>query len=262
MKYTFVFLLVLALLAGCGQGTHPIAPASATASGTSVSAPATASEMPETPSISAAPPMSGDEPVRVVLADASGSSGEPSLPDEPDEPARSAENSRDENRSKEQKMPDKTVRSEEQWKQLLTPAQYYVLREKGTERPFVNQFDHHFESGVYACAACGQELFSSTTKFNSGCGWPAFYAAQAGERVKLTPDLTHGMVRTEVTCATCDSHLGHIFDDAPQTPTGQRYCINSVALKFIPERRKESQPTDAGAPPVANANGETQPAME
>ncbi|MHB8865531.1 MAG: peptide-methionine (R)-S-oxide reductase MsrB [Pirellulaceae bacterium] len=130
--------------------------------------------------------------------------------------------------------PDKVVRSEVEWKKVLTPEQYYVLREKGTERPYVNEFDHHFEPGTYACGACGQALFDSEAKFDSGCGWPAFYAAQAGDRVTLTSDHGHGMTRTEVTCARCGSHLGHIFDDAPQTPTGQRYCINSVSLKFTP----------------------------
>ncbi len=144
-------------------------------------------------------------------------------------------------------MSDKVVRSEEEWKRLLTPEQYRVLREKGTERPFVNEFDEHFTPGVYACAACGQELFSSDTKFNSGCGWPAFYAAKAGDRVQLDPDVSHGMVRTEVTCARCGSHLGHIFDDAPQTPTGQRYCINSVSLKFIPAGGQRAVPPDKGA---------------
>jgi peptide-methionine (R)-S-oxide reductase len=131
-------------------------------------------------------------------------------------------------------MSDKVVRSEVEWEKVLTPEQYHVLREKGTERPFVNELDHHFEPGTYACAGCGQELFSSETKFDSGCGWPAFYATRAGDRVTLTADYSHGRIRTEVTCARCGSHLGHIFDDAPQTPTGQRYCINSVSLKFIP----------------------------
>ncbi len=131
-------------------------------------------------------------------------------------------------------MNDQVELTEAQWKARLTPHQYYVLREKGTERPFTNEYDHHFEPGMYACAACGAELFASETKFNSGCGWPAFYAAKAEDRVVLTPDHSHGMVRTEVTCARCGSHLGHIFEDAPQTPTGQRYCINSVSLKFVP----------------------------
>lgn len=147
------------------------------------------------------------------------------------------------------KMAEKVVRSEAEWKNLLSPAQYYVLRQKGTERPFVNQYDHHFQPGVYACAACGQELFTSETKFNSGCGWPAFYAAKAGDRVELTPDFSHGMSRVEVTCSRCGSHLGHIFNDAPQTPTGQRYCINSISLKFIPagSEKKSAEMGDTGA---------------
>lgn len=130
---------------------------------------------------------------------------------------------------------DPSTMTEEQWRKRLTAQQYYVLRQKGTEAPFTNQYDKHFEEGTYHCAACDTALFDSETKFNSGCGWPAFYAAKAGDRVKLTPDYSHGMIRTEVTCATCGSHLGHIFDDAPKTPTGQRYCINSVSLVFKPK---------------------------
>lgn len=129
---------------------------------------------------------------------------------------------------------DKIVRTEEEWREHLTREQYHVLRAQGTEAPFVNKYDHHFEAGSYSCAACGHELFESETKFNSGCGWPAFYASKAEDRVILRPDASHGMIRTEVLCARCDSHLGHIFDDAPQTPTGQRYCINSVSLEFAP----------------------------
>jgi peptide-methionine (R)-S-oxide reductase len=134
--------------------------------------------------------------------------------------------------------------TEEEWKKILTPVQFHVLREKGTERAFTGEYDHHFEKGAYACAACGLELFESDTKFNSGCGWPAFYAAKAGDRVKLTHDTSFGMDRTEVTCARCGGHLGHIFNDAPSTPTGQRYCINSVSIKFIPAADRK-HPTTA-----------------
>lgn len=135
-------------------------------------------------------------------------------------------------------MSGKVVLSEEEWNKRLTAEQVRVLRQKGTENPYTNEFDDHFEEGVYSCAACGQELFTSEAKFNSGCGWPAFYASKAKDRVVLTPDHTRGMSRTEVTCARCDSHLGHIFDDAPETPTGQRYCINSVSLTFTPGKSK------------------------
>ena len=128
----------------------------------------------------------------------------------------------------------KVVKSEEEWRKVLSPEQYRVLRQKGTERAFTGEYDHTFAPGTYACAACGNELFTSDTKFNSGCGWPAFYAAKAGDRVTLTPDHSHGMTRVEVTCARCGSHLGHIFNDAPDQPTGPRYCINSVSLKFVP----------------------------
>jgi peptide-methionine (R)-S-oxide reductase len=127
-------------------------------------------------------------------------------------------------------------RSDEEWRKILTPQQYNVLRQKGTERAFTGEYDHTFDPGTYACAACGNELFESTTKFDSGCGWPAFYAAKAGDKVILTPDHSHGMTRVEVTCARCKSHLGHVFDDAPDKPTGQRFCINSVSLKFIPAK--------------------------
>jgi peptide-methionine (R)-S-oxide reductase len=125
-------------------------------------------------------------------------------------------------------------KTDAEWRKILTPMQYAVLRQKATERAFTGEYDHTFQPGTYVCAACGLELFTSDTKFDSGCGWPAFYAAKAGDRVKLTPDYSHGMSRIEVTCARCGGHLGHIFDDAPQTPTGQRYCINSASLKFIP----------------------------
>jgi len=130
-------------------------------------------------------------------------------------------------------------KSDEEWRKILTPEEYAVLRQKGTERAFTGKYDHHFEPGSYVCAACGLELFTSDTKFDSRCGWPAFYAAKAGDRVKLTRDVSYGMVRTEVTCARCGGHLGHVFDDAPDKPTGQRYCINSVSIKFIPKGKEK-----------------------
>lgn len=131
-------------------------------------------------------------------------------------------------------MPEKIERSEKDWREQLSPEQYRVLREKGTEQPFQNEFDEHFAPGTYSCAACDQVLFDAQTKFKSGCGWPAFYASRAEDRVILIQDRSHGMTRVEVVCSRCDSHLGHVFEDAPQTPTGERYCINSVSLKFTP----------------------------
>lgn len=129
-----------------------------------------------------------------------------------------------------------TPTTDAEWRQKLTPEEYRVLRQKGTEAPFIGKYTDTTEAGTYYCAACGQELFKSDTKFPSECGWPAFYAAAAGDRVKLIPDRSFGMVRTEVECARCGSHLGHIFDDAPDQPTGQRYCINSISLKFVPAK--------------------------
>jgi len=148
------------------------------------------------------------------------------------------------NAGEQREQPQKVIKTEREWRKILTREQYRVLRQKGTERPFRNKYDKHFEPGKYACAACGQQLFESTTKFNSGCGWPAFYAAKAGDRVILKPDYSLGMMRTEVLCARCDSHLGHVFRDAPQTPTGNRFCINSVALKFIPAEEKAAAKDD------------------
>jgi len=121
-----------------------------------------------------------------------------------------------------------------EWRKILTPEQYAVLRDKATDPAFTGKYDNFYQPGTYSCAACGQELFTSDTKFNAGCGWPAFYAAKAGDKVKLVTDNSFGMQRTEVLCARCGSHLGHLFDDAPQTPTGQRFCINSTSIKFVP----------------------------
>lgn len=121
--------------------------------------------------------------------------------------------------------------TEDDWRQRLTPEQYKILREKGTEAPFTGALLHNKANGKYICAACGTSLFDSSTKFDSGSGWPSFYDALPGA-VKFRDDSSHGMHRTEVTCATCGSHLGHIFPDAPDQPTGQRLCINSAALDF------------------------------
>lgn len=132
-------------------------------------------------------------------------------------------------------MQDAGKLTEAQWKQRLSPEEYRVLREKGTERAFTGKLTDTFDPGTYYCAACGAELFHSDTKFHSGCGWPSFYQAAAGDRVKYNHDNSFGMVRTEVLCANCGSHLGHVFDDAPDQPTGQRFCINSVSLKFVPD---------------------------
>lgn len=122
--------------------------------------------------------------------------------------------------------------SNEEWKKRLTPEQFHVLREKGTEAPYTGALVNNTLEGTYTCAACGNVLFDSSTKFEAHCGWPSFYDAKPGA-VNFTEDTSHGMVRTEVTCANCGGHLGHIFPDAPDQPTGQRYCINSAALQFV-----------------------------
>ncbi len=129
-------------------------------------------------------------------------------------------------------MSEKIVKSEAEWKAELTPEEYHVLRQKGTERAFTGEYWNNHEPGTYVCRACGNVLFDSTTKFDSHCGWPSFYDAKEGS-VDFHEDTSYGMRRVEVTCARCGGHLGHIFDDAPQTPTGQRYCINSVSVKLI-----------------------------
>src|ERR671925_208218 len=137
----------------------------------------------------------------------------------------------------------KIEKSEQAWREELTPEQFHVLREKGTEEPFSGEYDHVFEPGTYRCAGCGAELFSSGTKYDSGCGWPAFYAPAADDAIDEETDTTFGMVRTEVMCSNCGGHLGHVFPDGPR-PTGLRYCINSAALKL-----EEEYPARRGPPP-------------
>lgn len=131
----------------------------------------------------------------------------------------------------------KVVRSDDEWRRLLSPEQYRVLRKKGTERPFSGEYWNTREKGTYACAGCGQVLFSSATKFDAGCGWPSFWEAADQGAIAYHDDYSFGMHRIEVTCSRCGGHLGHVFDDGPE-PTGKRYCINSVSMKFVPEPKK------------------------
>lgn len=130
--------------------------------------------------------------------------------------------------------------SDAEWKKILGPEKYYIARQKGTERPWTSKFEHFDEVGTYYCAACGNALFQSDTKFDSGCGWPSFYQPISKGAIIYTPDNSHGMVRTEVQCGRCKAHLGHVFEDGPP-PTGLRYCINGVILDFEQAKATEKK---------------------
>lgn len=134
-------------------------------------------------------------------------------------------------------MKYKVDKSEDDWRAQLSPDQYRVLREKGTEAPFTGKFNLHKEDGFYVCGGCGEPLFDSKSKYDSGCGWPAFFQPLSKDKIEYKLDKSHGMIRTEILCANCGGHLGHVFNDGPE-PTGERYCVNSLSLDFDKEKEE------------------------
>lgn len=132
-------------------------------------------------------------------------------------------------------MTEKTIKSDKEWREVLTPEQYHITREKGTERPFTGKYYDFKGNGIFKCICCGHELFSSETKYESGSGWPSFWAPVDESDIDKTADHSYGMNRVEITCSNCGAHLGHVFNDGPQ-PTGLRYCVNSASLKFEPKK--------------------------